>query len=122
LYVADAGNFCIRKITPDGVASTFAGSGIKGSNDGSAQEAQFDAIGDIVADKEGNVYVADDNRIRKITQEGIVTTVAGSAAGYADGDGAAAKFKFPGGLGIDADGNIFVADTNNNRIRKISFQ
>lgn len=122
LYVADDGNFCIRKITPAGEVSTFAGSGVRGTADGNATVAQFDLIEDIVADSQGNIYIIDDNRIRKVTPQGVVSTIAGSVAGYADGEGATAKFKDPGGLGIDALGNIYVADINNNRIRKISFQ
>ncbi|MDP4261761.1 MAG: NHL repeat-containing protein [Bacteroidota bacterium] len=122
LYVADAGNFCIRKISPAGVVTRFAGSGVRGNADGNAGVAQFNLIGDIVVDGGGNLYVTDDNRIRKVTPQGVVSTIAGSTAGYVDGDGTTAKFKDPGGLGIDAQGNIYVADINNNRIRKISFQ
>jgi DNA-binding beta-propeller fold protein YncE len=62
------------------------------------------------------------NRIRKISARGIVSTVAGSTAGYQDGDAASAKFNQPKGLGIDKQGNIYVADDHNNRIRKISFE
>jgi sugar lactone lactonase YvrE len=122
LYIVDAGNFCIRKITKNGVVLRFAGSGIRGDADGIDRVAQFDLIDDIVVDNEGNLYVTDDNRIRKITAQGTVSTIAGSTAGYADGDGVTAKFKSPGGLGIDKQGNIYVADINNNRIRKISFE
>ena len=122
LYVADAGNLCIRKVTPAGVVSRLAGSGTRGTADGNATDAQFNLIGDIVADSRGNLYVTDDNSIRKITPQGVVSTIAGSTAGYVDGDGATAKFRNPIGLGIDAQGNIYVADGNNNRIRKISFQ
>jgi DNA-binding beta-propeller fold protein YncE len=77
----------------------------------------------MVIDERGNIYLSDDSRIRMITQEGIVSTIAGGAdAGYQDGDGASAKFFNPAGLGIDRQGNIYVADDQNNRIRKISFQ
>jgi len=122
LYVSDAANFRIRKITPAGVVSTLAGSGVKGTLDGNAGSAQFNDMGDMVADSEGNLYIADDNRIRKITPQGVVSTIAGGAVGYADGDGARARFAYPAGLGIDAHNNIYVADANNNRIRKISFE
>ena len=77
---------------------------------------------DIAADDQGNLYLTDENRIRKITPEGIVSTIAGSTDGYHDGDGVLAKFNSPDGLGIDALGNLYVADLNNNRIRKISFE
>jgi hypothetical protein len=68
------------------------------------------------------LYIADDNRIRKVTPLGIVSTIAGSTPGYADGDGASAKFHGVGGLGIDLQDNIYAADIVNNRIRKISFE
>jgi NHL repeat len=122
-YVVDQGNFRIRKITPGGDISTFAGIGIPGNKDGNADEAQFSFnMGDIVIDDQENLYLADDNHIRKITPQGIVSTIAGSTIGYRDGDGASAKFNGPFGLGIDKQGNIYVADDNNNRIRKISYE
>lgn len=122
VYVVDAGNLVIRKITPGGVVSTFAGTGVRGTTDGDATVAQFNQPLDLVADAQGNLYVIDDQRIRKITPKGKVSTVAGSVKGYADGEGTDAKFKDPFGLGIDAQGNVYVADVNNNRIRKITFQ
>ncbi|MGE5108784.1 MAG: NHL repeat-containing protein [Sphingobacteriales bacterium] len=122
LYVPDPYNFRIRKITPAGEVSTFAGSGEFGDKDGDAGTAQFRFPVDIVIDSLENLYVADDSRIRKITPQGIVSTIAGSTIGFKDGDGASAKFSVPSGLGIDAQGNIYVADTFNNRIRKISFE
>ena len=75
-----------------------------------------------VADNQGNLYVADDNRIRKITSDSAVSTIAGSSASYQEGDGAAARFHDIRGLSIYASGNLYVADNANNRIRKISFQ
>ncbi|MEP7372721.1 MAG: NHL repeat-containing protein [Chitinophagaceae bacterium] len=122
LYVADGLNPRIRKITPGGQVSTFAGNGISGKVDGDAAVAQFIYITDIVIDSKGNLYVADDDRVRKISPQGVVSTIAGSIAGYADGDGISAQFNDPTGLGVDAQGNIYVADTFNNRIRKISFE
>ncbi len=121
LYVVDAGNLCIRKITPAGVVSTLAGNSTWGTKDGDAASAQFSSLNDIVVDGNGNVYVTDEERIREISPQGFVSTIAGSSAGYQDGDGAVAKFHSPSGLGIDASGNVYVADVNNNRIRKISF-
>ena len=122
LYVADSYNFRIRKITPAGDVSTFAGNGAFGHADGDPGIAQFMFPVDIVTDRDDDLYVADNNRIRKITPSGIVSTIAGSTAGYKDGDGADAKFWGPYGIGIDAQGNIYVADTFNERIRKISFE
>ena len=122
VYIVDPGNLRIRKLSTDGIVSTLAGSGVSGTADGEADVAQFSSMGDIVADSQGNIYVIDGDRIRKVTPQGKVSTIAGSTAGYADGDGATAKFRDPGGLGIDAQDNFYVADANNNRIRKISFQ
>jgi len=123
LYVVDGGSSLIRKITPHGDISTFVGTGKPGNKDGYANEAQFSInMNDIVIDDNGNLFLADDSRIRKITPQGVVSTIAGSAIGYRDGDGASAKFNLIAGLGIDKQGNIYAADDNNNRIRKISFE
>ncbi|MBS1602364.1 MAG: hypothetical protein JST42_06820 [Bacteroidetes bacterium] len=121
LYVADAGNFYVRQITPLGLVAVMAGSGVRGYVDGPSITVKFDQMDDMVADSKGNVFVIDDNSIRKVTPQGIVSTIAGAEAGYADGDGPVARFRNPGGLGIDAQDNIYVADINNNRIRMISF-
>lgn len=123
LYVVDRGNFRIRKITPAGEVSTVAGNGAEGDKDGNVGDAQFSLdTRDIVIDELGNLYLSDRDRIRKINPDGIVSTIAGSTAGYQDGDGTSAKFNFPNGLAIDAQGKIYVADLNNNRIRKLSFE
>jgi RHS repeat-associated protein len=123
LYVADALNYRIRKITPAGVVSTFAGSGTRGHADGTGTAAMFMQPYGLAIDGSGNLYVADeiDNCIRKITPAGVVTTVAGNGtAGYVDGAAASAEFSLPSGVAVDASGNIYVADQNNNMIRKIS--
>lgn len=123
LYVADRGNFRIRKITPAGDVTTLAGSGVAGISDGNSNVAQFSSdLHDLVIDGQANLYIADKDRIRKVTPDGVVSTIAGSTPGFNDGDGKFAKFNFPNGLGIDAKNNIYVADLNNNRIRKISFE
>lgn len=121
VYVADSGNDRIRKITPEGVVSTLAGS-TSGYADGIGAAAQFNDPGGVATDALGNVYVADqyNNKIRKITPSGEVSTLAGSDLGFADGIGAAAKFYYPNGVAIDATGNIYVGDTNNHMIRKIT--
>ena len=123
IYVADTGNDTIRKITPNGAVSTFAGSpGIVGSADGNS--ALFNAPQSVAVDSSGNVYVADTGNftIRKITSMGTVSTLAGLAgnAGSADGIGTNAAFYEPEGIAVDGSGNVFVADTWNHTIRGIT--
>ena len=122
-YIADANNNVIRKVTSGGTASTFAGSGATGSTDGTGAGASFNGPYDVAIDANGNLFVADqyNNTIRKITPAGVVTTFAGSGApGATDGTGTAASFNLPEGLAFDSNGNLFVADMNNNTIRKIT--
>jgi sugar lactone lactonase YvrE len=121
LFVADTGNNRIRKITPEGLVSTVAGEGTAGYVDGPASQAQFDGPVGIAADALGNIYVADsyNDRIRKITPDLNVTTVAGSGLGYADGPASSALFDTPCGIVVASDGALIVADTGNHRLRKI---
>jgi sugar lactone lactonase YvrE len=162
-YVADSGNNVIRKITPNGVvttlagsvsnqpsgvavdttgnvyisdtfnnrilkinfgsnvAHTIAGSGTAGNADGIGIAAEFNTPKGIAVDINGNLFVADtyNNRIRKIDTNGLVTTIAGSSAGNSNGFGASAQFALPCGVALDSAGNLFVADTGNNLIKKI---
>lgn len=124
LYVADPNNHRIRKITPAGEVSTFAGSGTANLTDGTGTAAEFNFPYGVAVDTvSGNVYVADrgNNSIRMITSAGVVTTLAGSAtAGSVDGTGAAAGFNFPYSVAVDGSGNVYVADYNNHLIRKIT--
>jgi sugar lactone lactonase YvrE len=125
LYVADAGNNTIRKITAAGAVSTFAGSpGVSGSTDGTTNNALFNAPAAVALDGAGNIYVSDtgNHTIREITAAGTVSTLAGwpGTAGSADGIGTNALFNAPQGLAVDGSGNVYVADTWNNTIRKIA--
>jgi sugar lactone lactonase YvrE len=123
IYLADAYNNRIRKITPAGVVTTLAGSGKEGFADGMGKDAVFNGPAGIAIDRDGNIYTAEwkGHRVRKITPAGVVTTLAGSGkAGFADGTGAGASFNTPEGVALDSKGNVYVADSANNKIRKIS--
>ena len=125
VYVADSLNFTIRKITPNGVVTTFAGTpGVGGSADGTGAAARFSSPSGVAVDSAGNVYVADaeNNAIRKITPSGVVTTLAGNplSQGSADGTGSSAQFRSPQGVAVDSSGNVYVADTLNNTIRRVT--
>lgn len=121
IYVADRDNHMIRKIDPQGMVSTVAGTGEAGFADGPAEEAQFDQPLDIAVTAEGVLYVTDNrnHRIRKIEVDGTVSTVAGSEQGNQDGALEEATFRYPSGLDVDDMGNIYVADRINHLIRKI---
>ena len=125
IYVADTGNDTIRRVTADGIVSTLAGIvGNEGHADGTAAEATFAMPLGVAVDSAGSVYVADRNNatIRKITAAGVVGTLAGTAGnfGHADGSGAAASFGLPSGVAVDGVGNVYVADQNNQTIRKVT--
>ena len=130
VYIADLGNYAIRKINTSGIISTFAGNGHNGfSGDGGAATAAriYDATG-VAVDGIGNVYIADNgnNRIRKVNSIGIITTFAGSGmAGLGSyvGDGGAATLAYlnhPNSVEVDESGNVYIADSYNHRIRKIN--
>ena len=122
LYVCDYGNHRIRKITPDGTVSTYAGS-TAGFTNGTGAAAQFYYPSSITRDAGGNLYVSDtyNHSIRKVASGGVVTTLVGNGtAGSADGTGATARFQYPRGVSLDSLGNVYVADTNNQAIRKIT--
>jgi sugar lactone lactonase YvrE len=126
IYVADYGNSAIRKITPSGtnwVVTTLAGTqGKPGMADGNGDKAQFDGPEGVAVDGAGNVYVADSHNaiIRKITADGTVTTLAGwpRSGGNVNGTGPGIRFRNPLGIAVDAVGNLYVADSGNNAIRK----
>lgn len=122
VFVADGGaSNRIRRIGPDGLVATFAG-GRTGFADGPAAAAAFDTPSALAIDRLGNLYVADtgNNAIRKVAPDGSVSTLAGGGEpGYLDGNGRAARFNGPVGVAVDREGNVYVADTYNDRIRRI---
>ncbi len=123
LFVADSGNNAIRKVTPDGVVTTVAGGKKKGYRDGKGEDALFSWPTGIAAGKDGDLFVCDssNNMIRRISSTGVVSTIAGSLTkGARDGDALRSSFSFPTGIAIGAKGDIYIADSGNNKIRKIS--
>ncbi|HND61800.1 MAG TPA: heme-binding protein [Opitutaceae bacterium] len=124
-YVADAMNHTIRRVTTAGAVTTYAGfAGAAGNADGTAATARFNHPSGLALDAAGNVYVADsyNNTLRRISTAGVVTTLAGlpGVAGTTDGTGTQALFNNPTGLAIDGAGNIYVADTGNSTIRRVT--
>jgi sugar lactone lactonase YvrE len=124
IYVVDVFNNAIRKVTPNGMVTTLAGlPGTFGSADGTGNDARFYYPAKVALDSTGNVYVSDgNNTVRKVTPEGVVTTLAGLAGhpGSANGTNSDARFKGPDGVAVDSAGNIYVADFENSTIRKLT--
>jgi sugar lactone lactonase YvrE len=123
LYVADAGQNRILKVTPGGAVSILAGSGGISGDDGIGLAASFNDPQGIAIDLSGNLYVTDrsNNKIRKITPAGVVSTLAGSGAdGSADGPGPTASFHLPEGIAVDYSGVVYVTEPERNRIRRIA--
>ena len=127
LDIADLNNQRIRRMTPAGTVTTIAGNGTAGANGdgGPATVAQLNTPYGIAIDIAGNLYIADTNnhRIRKVTPDGMITTIAGTGVAGFSGDGGQAIYaqvNGPAGLAVDTIGDIFIADTNNSRIRKIN--
>jgi sugar lactone lactonase YvrE len=127
LYIADPDNNRIRKVAANGTISTVAGNGTLGySGDGGpATSAQLWSPDGVAVDVAGNLYIADgnNNRIRKVATNGMISTVAGNGSLGYSGDGGpatSAQMDFPWGLAVDSVGNLYIADGNNNRIRKVA--
>src|SRR5206468_16461 len=124
LYIADTANSRIRKVTSGGTISTYAGSGSRGlSGDGGpATAAQLYSPHGVALDTAGNLYIADSNRIRKVTPGGTISTYAGTGTGPFSGDGGpatAAQLSSPAGVALDLTGNLYIADSGSSRIRKV---
>lgn len=121
LYVTDRSRK-IRKITPAGVVTSFAGSGTQGNIDGLGSAASFSVPGNMTIDASDNIYLVDlgNHNIRKITPTGLVTTIAGSGIGNIDGIGTAASFSQPESIVMDVHENLYVCESGNSKIRKIS--
>lgn len=126
LYVAEASSATIRKLTPQGVVTTLAGSaGAPGFTDGSGATARFNAPSRLTTDADGKLYVTDtgNSAIRSITPAGVVATLAGGGAcGSSDGSGGQAQFCNPKGIALDRWGNLWVADSGNHTVRRIDAQ
>jgi hypothetical protein len=123
LYVADTGNNAIRRVTPDGRVTTYAGDGTPGYRDGPAASAQFNGPIGIAIDRDGRVLVADsyNDRIRIIDRAGTVSTLAGAGGpGWTEGSASTAQFHTPSGVAVLPSGDVIVADTGNGAIRKVS--
>jgi DNA-binding beta-propeller fold protein YncE len=123
----DAGNNRIRKITPDGIITTVAGPGSRGipADGGPAASASFElGFGvQLAVDSMGNLYITDGHRIRRIGVDGIVTTFAGTSERGFSGDGGpaeAARFINPLGVVVNPAGDVYISDTGNHRIRRVS--
>src|ERR1035437_8003723 len=126
LYVADLGNDRVRRISPDGVITTAAGQGIRGSSGdgGTATGAQLLTPRNVSVDAAGNLYFSEfeGHRVRKVTPDGKISTVAGTGVAGLRGDGApavSAQLAFPAGLAVDRLGALYIADSQNQRVRKI---
>ena len=126
LFIADQGNNVIRKVSTTGIITTVAGNGILGysGDGGSADSAELNYPTGVAVDASGNLFIADYNnhRIRKVSTNGITTTVAGNGTPGYSGDGGSAdsaELYYPSGVAVDASGNLFIADLNNNRIREV---
>jgi uncharacterized protein (TIGR03437 family) len=127
VFVADTCNNRIRKISATGIITTVVGNGVLGSggDGGLATAAQLNGPSGVVVDAPGNLFIADtaNQRIRKVSTSGIITTVAGTGTSGFGGDGGlatAAQLRLPQGVAVDGSGNLFIADTDNSRIRKVS--
>jgi sugar lactone lactonase YvrE len=126
LYIADRNNHRIRKVSSQGIITTVAGNGVADfdGDDGPATEASLNLPSDVACDAQGNLYISDrsSHRIRKVDSHGIITTFAGLGVPWFGGDNDLALdafLKFPFGIALDQQGNLYIADRGNNQIRKV---
>src|SRR5262249_50275754 len=122
IFIADRGNYRIRQINPSGIITSVAG---RTDDGGPASSAQLNYPNVVAADSAGNLFIADtdSNRVRKVSTAGIITTVVGNGTVGFSGDGgpaSVAKLNYPAGIATDTNGNLYIADTRNNRIRKVT--
>ncbi len=127
LYIADSKNNCVRKVNPSGIISTIAGNGTAGysGDGGAATSAQLNGPFAVAVDSVGNLYIGEEwnQRVRKVNSAGIISTFAGNGIQGFSGDGGAAtnaEINFPLGIAPDNDGNVFIVDSDNSRIRKVN--
>jgi sugar lactone lactonase YvrE len=126
IYIADRNNDRIREVSTSGIITTVAGNGTWGysGDSGAATSAELYGPSGVAVDSSGNIFFVEDgnNRVRKVSASGIITTVAGNGTGGYSGDGGvatSAELYTPYGVAVDSSGNIYIADLNNNRIRKV---
>ena len=126
VYISDNNDHRIRRVSPDGIINTFAGTGVPGysGDNGPAALAQFNGPRAVALDANGNVFVSDsdNNAVRMITPDGTISTVAGTGVAGSGGDlgpASQAQLQSPAGLGFDSSGNLYIADFGNNRLRMV---
>jgi sugar lactone lactonase YvrE len=119
LYVADRADRRIRRISPAGEVTTAAGTGQPGSADGPAEQAQLLQPTALAVDREGNLWIADRHRLRRLSADGQLTTLSRAEAGYRDGPLAEARFQTLAGLAFDRSGILWLADRDNHRLRRL---
>lgn len=125
LWVADTGNHAIRHVSADGQVTTWVGNGVAGGSDGTRSTVRLNAPAGIARDGQNRLYITEfgGHRVRRVEADGNVSTVAGDPAGqrgYIDGLGVEARFERPTGIAVDASGLIYVADTGNHAIRRVT--
>jgi streptogramin lyase len=125
-FIADNNNFVVRRVSPTGIITTVAGTGVAGysGDGGQATSARLREVRDVAVDAAGNIYIADEqnHRIRRVNTSGIMTTFAGTGSGGFSGDGGApgaARVAGPRGVSATPAGDVLIADSGNHRIRRV---